>query len=275
TLFYPVTLTNRIDANNNALDAALQLDSGSALIPLATPGKLAGQNISFQGLSLTVPASGSFNLKVASVRGAAYQFGLAGPRSINASISGPFALNQSQVVVAYAQPSLFATLYSTGIPCTGSSIPDVPSLETLFAAKTSFASTRMTEGFAGAFQARGPGDDTGARFIVRYSGFPSNATVYVPDFIAGSDAPIPTAGGDLGGTPSGGQSARGTLLLARVQFTDSAGAGGIVMSPPAGGGVFNTVNPVPLTNGAGIVVYEVIDSNPESIESAQFPTFIA
>src|SRR6185312_11275501 len=84
TLFYPVTLTNRIDANNNALDAALQLDSGSALIPLATPGKLAGQNISFQGLTVTVPASGSFNLKVASVRGAAYQFGLAGPRSITA-----------------------------------------------------------------------------------------------------------------------------------------------------------------------------------------------
>jgi uncharacterized protein (TIGR03437 family) len=111
---------------------------------------------------------------------------------------------------------------------------------------------------------------------VRYSGFPSTATVYIPDFVAGSDAAVPTAGGDLGGVQSGGQyTTSGTLLLARVQFTDSSGAGGFVSTLPAGGGVFNSANPVPLTNGAGFAVYEVIDANPAAAESAQFPTFIA
>lgn len=60
-----------------------------------------------------------------------------------------------------------------------------------------------------------------------------------------------------------------------MQFTDSTGAGGFVSSLPAGGGVFNAVSAVPLTNGAGFAVYEVIDANSSAVESAQFPTFIA
>jgi uncharacterized protein (TIGR03437 family) len=37
----------------------------------------------------------------------------------------------------------------------------------------------------------------------------------------------------------------------------------------------NQVSQVQLTNGSGFAVYEVVDSNPSAIESAQFPTFIA
>lgn len=191
SLFFPVSVTNRVDANNNALDAVLLLDTGSGLTPTATPGKIAGQNITFQGLSVTVPASGKFNLQVSNVRGAAYQFGLSGPQSINVSISGPFPINQSQVVVAYAQTGLFATLYSTGIACVGSPIPSTVTLASLFTAKTSFASTRITEGFGNSFQPRGASDDTGTRFLVRYSGIPSNATVYVPNFVAVWMQPFP------------------------------------------------------------------------------------
>ncbi len=276
SLFYPVTLTNRVDNNNNAIDAVLMLDSGSGFTPTGFAGKIAAQNITFQGLAVTVPATGKFNLKVSNVRGSVSQFGLSGPSSISASISAPFSINQSQVVVAYSQTGLYATLYNTGIACVGSPIPSTITLANLFAAQTAFASTRITEGFGNAFQPRGPNDDTGTRFIVRYSGFPANATVYVPTFVAGSDAAIPTAGGDLGGTQSGGQyTTSGTLLLGLVQFTDSTGAGGFVSSLPGGGGVFNTVTAVPLTNGAGMAVYEVMDANPNAVESAQFPTFIA
>jgi uncharacterized protein (TIGR03437 family) len=155
-------------------------------------------------------------------------------------------------------------------------MPSTVTLSNLFAAKTAFASTRVTEGFATSIQVQSGSDDTGTRFIVSYSGFPANAAVYVPDFVAGSDAAIPTAAGDLGGTQSGGQYVPGssTLLLARVQFTDGAGAGGYVATLPAGGGVFNTASPVPLTNGAGIAVYQVVDANPNAVEDAQFPTFI-
>ena len=110
-------------------------------------------------------------------------------------------------------------------------------LANLFASQRTATSprARVTEGFATAFQTQSGSDDTGTRFIVRYSGFPSNATVYIPDFVAGSDAAIPTAGGDLGGTQSGGEyvPGSGTLRLAPVQYADSTRAGGYV-TPSAG-----------------------------------------
>ena len=58
TLFFPVSITNRIDANNNALDAVLLLDLGSGFTPTGIAGKIAGTDITFQGLTVTVPASG-------------------------------------------------------------------------------------------------------------------------------------------------------------------------------------------------------------------------
>jgi len=275
TLFFPVSVTNQIGPNNNALDAVLSLNTGSGFTPTATPGIISGNNITFQGISVPVPASGAFSLQISSVRVAAYQFGLSGPQAIDVSISSPFPINQSQIAVAYAQSGLYATLYSTGITCVGSPLPTTVTVSNLFTAKTAFASTRVTEGFANAFQPRGPGDMNGTRFIVNYSGFPANATVYVPDFVAGSDAAVPTAGGDLGGTQNPGQYIPGssTLFLSRVQGTDSTGAGGYVTTLPATG-LLNTANPVPLTGGAGFAVYEVVDANPNLIEDAQFPTFI-
>lgn len=275
TLFFPVSVTNQIGPTNNALDAVLSLNTGSGFTPTATPGIVSGNNITFQGIGVPVPTSGAFSLQVSNVRLAAYQFGLSGPQAINVSISSPFPINQSQIAVAYAQSGLYATLYSTGITCVGSPLPTTVTVSNLFTAQTAFASTRVTEGFANAFQPIGAGDTNGTRFIVRYSGFPSNAAVYVPDFVAGSDAAVPTAGGDLGGTQSPGQyvPGSGTLFLSRVQGTDSTGAGGYVTTLPATG-VLNTANPVPLTGGAGFAVYEVVDANPNAIEDAQFPTFI-
>src|SRR5580692_3994012 len=87
TLFYPVAVTNQVDANNNALDAVVLLNTGNGFTPTSVPGKIAGNNITFQGLSVTVPAGGQFTLEVSNVRGAAYQLGLFAPQSINASIS--------------------------------------------------------------------------------------------------------------------------------------------------------------------------------------------
>src|ERR1700679_1604824 len=67
TLFFPVHVTHRIDSNNNAIDAVLLLDTGAGFTPTATPGTIAGHNITFQGLSVTVPASGRFNLEISNV----------------------------------------------------------------------------------------------------------------------------------------------------------------------------------------------------------------
>src|SRR6185436_13672262 len=125
------------------------------------------------------------------------------------------------------------------ITCSGSALPSTVNLSNLFAASTAFASTRVTEGFASAFQPRGPGEDSGTRFLVKYTGFPANAHIYVPDLVAGSTAAVPTAGGDLGVPQQVGAYVPGsnTLLLARVQFADATGAGGFASSAPVGSGV--------------------------------------
>jgi uncharacterized protein (TIGR03437 family) len=195
-----------------------------------------------------------------------------------ASLSSNFPVNQAQVIVAFPQIGLQATLSSKGITCSGSPVPSTISFPSLFAAGTSFVSTRVTEGFASAFEVRAPGADTGTRFLVKYSGFPANAHVYLPDMVAGSDAFVPTAGGDLGGSPALGQyvPGSGALLLVRVPGADSSGAGGFAVFPPAGSApvTLTSASEVPLANGAGFAVYEVADANPAVQETAQFPTFI-
>src|SRR5208282_908951 len=70
----------------------------------------------------------------------------------------------------------------------------------------------------------------------------------------------------------------GSLLLSFVSNTDQNGAGGsLAYTPgPAGSGQvnLNSVTQINIANGRGIAVYEVVDSNANEIESAQFPTFL-
>ena len=284
TLFFPVSVTNRVDANNLTRDAVLSVDYGSGFVPTTLAGQVSDRSIAFNGINLTLPASGSFKLKISNLRAAVNQMAPApfntgqAPAPVTASISSSFAVDQAQLIVAYAQVGLLATLYSTGITCYGSPVPETISLANLFAAGTAFASTRVTEGFASAFEPRTAGADSGTRFLVKYSGFPANTHLYIPDAVAGSDAQVPTAAGDLGFPRALGQyvPGSGTLVLVRVQGADSTGAGGFAVGPPQGAGpvVLNSASEVPLTNGSGYAVYEVADANGSVQESAQFPTFI-
>src|ERR1051326_968491 len=279
----PVSITNRIDANNQTTDVVLSVDYGSGFVPTAIPGQILNNILTFSGISFTIPPSGNLNLKISNIRAAVSQFGVSGPRGILASLSfsttSSILVNQAQVTVAFAQPGLLATLSDRGtINCAGSPLPSTLNLVNLFSAGTAFASTRVAEGFGSSFQPRGAGEDTGTRFLVKYSGFPANAHIYLPDLVAGSDAAAPTAGGDLGVPQQAGQYLPGshTLLLARVLLADSNGVGGYFAAGPTGSGpvALNSVSEVPLTNGSGSAVYEVLDSNPNLLETAQFPTFI-
>jgi uncharacterized protein (TIGR03437 family) len=188
-------------------------------------------------------------------------------------------VTNSQVTVAIPQIGLLATFSSNGVRCAVSPLPGIINLGNLFSKATIFFSTRVTEGFVGAFLTKDAFSDTGTRIMVRYSNFPSGARLFVPDFVAGSSAITQTAGGDLGLAASGGQyapSAAGSLLLIRVTGVDSNGAGGALAFPVPGMGTtsFNSASEVALANGAGNAVYEVVDSNPHVQESAQFPTLL-
>src|SRR5262245_4816818 len=274
----PVSVTNRVDASNLTQDAVFSVDYGSGFVPLGIPGYISGQIIAYNGVSVTIPPSGNVKLKISNIRANVNQFGASVPQQIQAqiifSVNASILVNQSQLVVAFAQPGLFAQLSTRGtISCVGSKVPMTVNLSNLFDAGTNFASTRVTEGFASAFQPRGPGEDNGTRFLVKYSGFPANTHLFVPDLIAGSNAAVPTSGGDLGLPQQVGQYVPGsnTLLLARVQFTDANGAGGFLVGSST---TMNSVSEVALLNGSGYAVYEVVDANPSQQESAQFPTFI-
>lgn len=278
TVYLPVSVTNRVDANNLAQDTVLSADSGSGYTATANRGLVSSNSISFNGLSFTIPASGNLNLQISSLRGAASQLGATFAQPILASISFFIPLNQSQVVVAYAQAGLYSLAANTSITCTGSPVPGSIDMADLFAAGTAFVSTRLTEGFGTAFQPRGASDDSGTRFLISYSGFPANTQLFVPNYVAGSSATAPTRGGDLGGPQSGGQylPGSGTLLLALVVGADSTGAGGTPMAAPTGSGAvtLNSASTITLSNGAGYAVYEVMDANNSILEDAQFPTFI-
>jgi uncharacterized protein (TIGR03437 family) len=281
TLSLPVSVTNRVDANNQTRDAVVSVDLGSGFVPTAIAGQVSGNSISFNGISYTAPASGNVNLRISNVRAAMNQLGYmsAVPAPITASLVSSLAVDQSQIVVAYSQAGMFASLSSTGISCYGSPVPDTLDLPNLFAAGTALASTRVTEGFATAFEARTAGLDTGTRFLVNYSGFPAATHLYIPDAVAGSDALVPTAGGDLTLPQAVGQylPGSGALVLVRVTGADSTGAGGFAVAPPQGAGpvTLGSVSEVLLTNGAGYAVYEVAAANPSVQETAQFPTFIS
>src|ERR1039457_5466696 len=281
TLLLPVSVTNRVDANNQTRDAVVSVDLGSGFVPTAIAGQVSGNSISFNGISYTAPASGNVNLRISNVRAAMNQLGYtsAVPAQITASLVSSLAVDQSQLVVAYSQAGMLSSMSSTGISCYGSPVPGTLDLPGLFAAGTALASTRVTQGFATAFEAWAAGLDTGTRFLVKYSGFPAATHLYIPDAVAGSDALQPTAGGDLNLPQAVGQylPGSGALVLVRVTGADATGAGGFAVAPPQGAGpvTLGSVSEVALNNGSGYAVYEVAAANPNMLETAQFPTFIS
>lgn len=288
TVFLTVDVTNKLAANNT-VDAQLSVDTGSGPTPSNVAAQLAAPSaMAFNGLSFTLSASGSVTLRIANLRGNASQLHPAERVTTPqlpitafvsfSSASNP-AVSNNQFTVAFAQPGLLTEASSSGVRCNGSPLPSKINLANLLATQTAFFSTRVTEGFASSFQPKDAFSDTGTRILVRYSGFPGAARLFVPDFVAGSSAVTPTAGGDLGVPASGGQyspSATGSLLLIRVTGADANGAGGTLAFPVPGMGTttFTSASEVPMSNGVGNAVYEVADANPAVQESAQFPTFV-
>ncbi|HYL73382.1 MAG TPA: hypothetical protein VEU96_04215 [Bryobacteraceae bacterium] len=291
TIFLTVNITNRVN-DTTLSDVIFTIDTGAGPQPANVPAILTAPNtMVFNGVSFRLSSSGAAVLRVANIRGAANRspLGPNGPITAFLGLNGSSVtpLTNSQVAIGVPMRGLYGSM-SSKIICApnGSPFPDnTRSFAAFLASRAIFNSTRVTEGFADAFQSRndaqGLNADTGMRIMVSYAGFPPGARLFVPDVIAGSDTLQPTAGGDYGFVPSGGRYApggNGSLLLSRVFFTDANGAGGSVafFPGPAGSGPvsFDGMSEVPLVNGFGIAVFEVVDDNPFGQEFAQFPTFL-
>lgn len=283
TVFLPVAVTNRIDASGYATGVSLSIGTDSVSAPSGVSGLVTNQSISFNGFQFTFPANGVVSLVIDDLRANVNELGLqqSAPMPIQAYLGSSLALSGDSATVAYAQPGLLATTLDSDVTCTGSPTPSTISLSSLFAARTTEQTTRVTEGFPTSFQPKDPTSDTGTRFLLSYSNFPAGVTIYVPDAVAGMGATVATRGSDLGTPPAVGEYTPNsqTLLLVRVLNTDATGAGGTLATLPApnssGVLVLDGAHPVPMINGAGYAVYEVVDANPSATETAQIPTFFA
>jgi uncharacterized protein (TIGR03437 family) len=268
-------ITNKLNPASSTIDAVLTVNTGSGEISTGASAQvLANNQFAFAGMRFTLGPSGTATFRITNVRVVPpqnseqpFQFGLA--------TNGPSAIrvDNSPLTVGIATRGLLAS-YSSSFICTVSGLPGDTSFLNVINSGTRFASLRYTEGFPEAFTKRLPLADHGTRIVARFSNFPPGAHLYVPDTLAGSTAAIPTAAGDLGGTPNGGRwTGAGQLLLARVKNTDINGAQGVVTTPPAGD--FTAISEVPLSAGVGIAVFEVLDSSPTARESVQMPVFLA
>ncbi len=281
-------IINRISAGSVVTGIIFTVDNGSGPQAVTVqPLLLTPSTLVWNGVTLTYSAQGVLTIRIADIRVNANQIGQGGQVVATLGSNGSILITQSQLVVGVPRTSLYVG-YSADLICAqyGSPLPaNSIGFASLILGGTSFTSTRVTEAFAGAFSphsaAANLNADTGTRFIVRYSGFPQAAQLFVPNVVAGSDAVQPTAGGDFGLAASGGAyapSTGGSLLLALVSGADSTGAGGSLAYLPGaiGSGTvsFDAVTQLQIVGGAAYAVYEVVDSNQFEVESAQFPTFL-
>lgn len=285
-----VNLSNHISAGTTLTGIVFTTNNGSGPQAVNIQPLLTGPNsLVFNGVPVTLSPQGKVDIVIAGVRGNATQIPIGALLVASLAINGvgvSLPVTSAVLVVGTPQRGLYAG-FSSNIICgaNGSPLPATPTFASLIQRGTAFASTRFTEGFADAFGPKSAWSnvnaDSGQRVIIRYSGFPSDARLFVPDVIAGSNAVQPTSGGDFGLPASGGAyvpTLGGTLLLARVAGANPNGSGGTpVYNPgPIGSGVvgFGSVSELSNAGGSFYVVYEVVDSNLARLESAQFPTFL-
>src|SRR5438445_349967 len=183
-VFLNVNITNRVSAAGLA-DAQLSVDTGTGPVPAGIFAQPVGLNgLAFNGVSFTIPASGQVSFRISNVRADASQLGPTPQQRITALLSSNtlgITSPNAQFTVAITQSGLLAEASSSEVRCNGSPLPSTINLANLFATGTRFSSTRVTEGFASAFRPKDAFSDSGTRVMLRYSGFPSGARLFVPD----------------------------------------------------------------------------------------------
>jgi hypothetical protein len=156
---------------------ALSLETGSGRTLIAQPELLGPNQLVFAGISFTVGSTGRVELRVSNIRGDATQttFGLS---SIQATLAfnppSVLTMNGNVAVIGIPQRGLTSTTLATSVANQiGSRLPEELSFTNLLEARTRFSSTRITEGFAGAFEPRQGTADSGTRVILRSTDIPA------------------------------------------------------------------------------------------------------
>jgi uncharacterized protein (TIGR03437 family) len=282
-IYLSAPVTNRLTGDNVNVRLTIETTPGVEQTLQPQAFLLSPTAVMYPTFSFTMPPSGFAILRIHDIRVASRTDLENSTITATLATSGQtgIGIRNTTVVVAVPRRGLYANTSVARILCRGSQLPEEISFTGLIAAGAAFSTIRVTEGSPGVFERLPAGAQNGVRILIRYSGFPASARVFVPNLIAGSSAINPTSAGDLGVVTSGGvygPTLEGSLLLARVPNADSAGAGdapnfnpALVTQPV----ILNSVSEVPLQGGQGWVTYEVVDSNSRALESAQIPTFVA
>ncbi|HEY3825758.1 MAG TPA: hypothetical protein VGL82_14435 [Bryobacteraceae bacterium] len=262
-------ITNRVDANGNLENVTI---AGSANNQSQPPTLSSANTLIFPAVQLMFP--GQFT--ISGIR-AAFPSVTGGGPLVTASVYGQGIqiLNSQPQLLASSHASLLDTVINNGVLC-GSPPPATMDFPGLAAVGTSSSTVRVTEGYSSAFLPKGPTDDAGVRILLSLAGYNSDAQVYVPNAIVGNTGLISTSAGAFGFTFNAGTYTPGSheLLLMLVNGADVTGAGGTWASAvPTNMTTFASVTQIPILNGAGYAVYEVVDSNPILTEWAQIPVF--
>lgn len=269
TISIEVPLTNKEDGNG-MVDVRLMMLVGGNYITVADKAlRISTSMAAFSGLNLNFDAAGGLALLITNVR-ATGRSAVRGSVSFSGSpqllVTTPFVLMSNPV------PSLMAG-FSYMIPTYSNELPPDLDFNTLMSLPLPHVATRITEGTAAAFETKTALTDTGTRLMVRYRNMPPAGRILVPDFIVGRPSFTPTSAGDFGTVISAGTFVprpNGALFLSRVRGSDINGAGGQAI----GMGVPGPVGDVDRYQDFFQAVYEVMDSDPAVLESAQIPAFL-
>jgi len=277
-------ITNRQGSTAQPTNITVTADTGSGPVLLGVTPQFSGNNtVIINQVQYVVPTPNTkvVTLQISGIRGALANItGGTASGLVTAQLldTGFFFTNQGNPtdIGTTLGPSMLATVQNSGLPCSGSVLPSGSfGFPDLITADTAFSTVRVTEGSNTAFSPKGLGADTGNRIVVSLSGYPSTATVYVPTAVVGNFGTTPTSGGTLEEAANGGvySPGAGQLLLLLVSGADATGAGGTVGTAPGSSQNLAGVAQVTLTGGVGYAVYEVVDGNPNGIDSAQIPLY--
>ncbi len=282
SIFTPVNITNHL-STGNVPDIVVSVTAGGFQQPVPANIQLVGNSqLNISGIQYTPGTDTGLTIHISNLRlNVNSAAGGQQPLLTANLVATGLVLANTQVQLGAPAPGLLSSDNSAGIYCSGSPLPSIVNMANLAAAGTRFDTIRVSEGFNNAFIPKDSTSDAGTRIMIKYSNLPASTRLFVPDMIAGSSALQQTSAGDLGVPQQTGMyasSANGSLLLARINSPLPDGSGGSPFYTPPSGGTpaitLSSTTELSISNGAAMVVYEVVDSNPAVQESAQIPTFV-
>lgn len=261
-----ITLDSRIGnrvAGEMLPDVKLEVASGSAWLSTPLQARLSGNAAVFENLSFNYDGQGLLGLRISGLRGEA----AAQVRGYFSFLSASgLAVPSPVVLIGLSEPS-FHFGYTSAGATPAPDLPAQPVFDDLRTLGLSGSTTRVTEAQASAF---GEG-----RILIRYANVPPEATVLLPDAVAGSSALTPTSLGQMALPPAAGAWQSG-LLLVRVKGANANGEGGVAAYQPAAGlnqlGAYSSAD---VDQDVPYGVYEVRSSDPAVREFAEVPAFFA